>query len=160
MDRIVSEARGDSVTADQLSGDARYYPEAEYIFAGDPPLIDEQPQYIILLTIGTNMIQGTPAVSPDETGIEIKTSNGSLIITDESIVAVGGQIGTGIFGEKSRGFFQFPYDEIDSTRAIGLLDGGEISITVNGTEYYFDLASKYGDPENIREAYNHIQDQL
>lgn len=160
MQQIIDEARGDSVTADQLSGDARYYPEAEYIFTGNPPLVDEQPQYIILLTTGTNMIQGTPAVSPDETGIEIKTSKGSLIITDESIVAVGGRIGTGIFGEKSRGFFQFPYDEIDSTRVIGLLDGGTISITVSGTEYYFDLASKYGDPENIRQAYNYIQNQL
>jgi hypothetical protein len=160
MQQLVTEARGDSVTADQLSGSARYYPEAGYIFTGTPPLIDEQPHYIILLTTGTNIIQGTPAVSPDESGIEIKTSRGSLIVTDESLVAVGGSIGTGIFGENSRGFFQFPYDEIDSTQAIGLLDGGTISMTVNGTEYYFDLAGKHGDPENIRQAYNYIQNQI
>lgn len=158
MESLINQAEGESVTKARLTGDERYYPDASYIFTGENSLTDDQPQYIVLLTTGSSIAKGTPSVSPGEEGIEIQTGNSSLIFAKNSLFAVGAGIG-GIFSN-SPGFIQISYDNIGSTGGIGLLEGGTMSITVNGTEIHFDLANKYGDSQNVAKAFRFLQKKI
>jgi hypothetical protein len=58
------------------------------------------------------------------------------------------------------GFYQYPYEHIDTVGGINMLGGGSIEITSGGIEYMFDLANKHGDSQNVREAYNYIQSRV
>jgi len=158
VDKLINQAKGESVTKERLTGDERYYPDASYLFSGETSLTDDKPQYIVLLTTGSSIAKGTPSVSPGEEGIEIKTGNSSLVFAEHSLFAVGAGIG-GIFGN-SPGFIQISYESIGSTGGIGLLEGGTMSITVDGTEIHFDLANKYGDSQNVAKAFRFLQKKI
>lgn len=157
MDKILEKAKGDSVNKENITGSSRYYPDCSFLFDGDPPLIDDQPHYIVLLTSHDAIAMGNPSPT-SESGIELDMDNGCLVVGEDAIYAVSDKFGRTF--SSTQGHIEFPYQSIDAIMGYGLTDGQSIALRTAAVEYEFSLANKYGDSENVKDAFRYIRNQL
>jgi len=141
--KIVKSAKSDYVTIEKLTGEEIYFPETRHVIA----LVDEKPQYIILLTNSRKEGSVTFGVNQGEF-TKVGEGNSCLLLTENSIIGVS---------ERS-GHVRIPYSSIRGVLG-DFKPGGGIVINISTANYRFNLAKK-SDPEAIIEATKYLHSRI
>ncbi|GAA3880250.1 hypothetical protein [Haloarcula argentinensis] len=148
MNQLVEKAEGDSVTADKLTGDKKYFPDASFLFEEDMQGENEIPHHIVLLTNSgafSRIIQGELV---EDNSLFGRTEM-SLVFTNKGLYLV----------TTSNEFFLFPYEQIENIAASGLESAGHIRISSGSGIYDFELA-RSGDGQAVVEAVSYLRSQI
>lgn len=137
-ERLVRAADGESVTADRLRGEEKYFPNClPHLYR------DQQPHHLLLLTtsneafgVVTKTLAPT-ALSADEGGVALFTEETVLVVVDDD------------------GLFEIPYSKLDSTK----FGTGHVILTANGRGYYLDVAMS-ADEDEVAAAYDYLRRQV
>lgn len=141
VDKIVRDAKSDTVTTERLLGQEQY-------FTNVLPFLEknEQPHFLFPLTQG---LLAEPALvvetGPEQKELLSKTDGGTVVISNRYIRI-----------HSSKGEWTIPYNSVASVDFVG---HPALHIQTSGRTYYIHIAGTHFDEEeNLSEAVNYIRE--